>query len=187
MNALELADELKEWVNEFEDFAWLTKHETMLRQQQAEIEALRSLSLRRENLGYFYDLHASQQRTIDGDKRLIDLLYEKVEKLQTEIDTYKSQNSSQIDTYRYETMRGNSVLVPSDKLKEMQEKITKYELRHAEQRKRIEELEHMMEKASHYEAMAHAGGFETGYQAAQADFNKENPVKEVFNRKAQEK
>lgn len=128
-----------------------------------------------------------QQRTLDGDKRLIDLLYEKVEKLQTEIDTYKSQNSSQIDTYRYETMRGNSVLVPSDKLKEMQEKITKYELRHAEQRKRIEELEHMMEKASHYEAMTHAGGFETGYQAAQADFNKENPVKEVFNRKAQEK
>jgi len=61
MNALELADELKEWVNEFEDFAWLTKHETMLRQQQAEIEALRSLSLRRENLGYFYDLHASQK------------------------------------------------------------------------------------------------------------------------------
>ena len=61
------------------------------------------------------------QRTIDGDKRLIDLLYEKVEKLQAEIDTYKSQNSSQIDTYRYETMRGNSVLVPSDKLKEMQD------------------------------------------------------------------
>jgi len=88
------------------------------------------------------DMLRQQQRTIDGDKRLIDLLYEK---------------------------------------------ITKYELRHAEQRMRIEQLEHMMEKASHYEAMAHAGGFEAGYQAAQANFNKENPVKEVFNRKAQEK
>ena len=72
-------------------------------------------------------------------------------------------------------------------LRQLQEKITKYELRHTEQRKRIEQLEHMMEKASHYEAMAHAGGFEAGYQAAQANFNKENPVKEVFNKKEQEK
>ena len=49
MNANELADELKEWVNEFEDFAWLTKHETMLRKQQAEIETLQTRIVDREN------------------------------------------------------------------------------------------------------------------------------------------
>jgi len=32
-----------------------------------------------------------QQRTIDGDKRLIDLLYEKVEKLQAEIEALKAK------------------------------------------------------------------------------------------------
>jgi hypothetical protein len=50
MNALELADELKEWVSEFEDFAWLAKHEAMLRQQQAEIEALRAKTLTDEEI-----------------------------------------------------------------------------------------------------------------------------------------
>ena len=41
----------------------------LLRQQQAEIEALRSLSLRRENLGYFYDLHTRQQAEIEALKK----------------------------------------------------------------------------------------------------------------------
>lgn len=44
---------------------------TMLRQQQKEIEELRNLSLRRENLGYFYDLHAIQQAEIEALKKKI--------------------------------------------------------------------------------------------------------------------
>ena len=53
-------------------------------------------------------------------------------------------------------------------LRQQQQRLTKYELRHEEQRKRIEELEakieRMIEKQSHYEAMEHAGGFEAGHE-----------------------
>jgi hypothetical protein len=41
----------------------------------------------------------------------------------------------------------NSVLVPCDKLKEMQEKLTKYELRNKEQRNRIAHLEAKLSEA----------------------------------------
>jgi hypothetical protein len=51
-------------------------------------------------------------------------------------------------------------------LRQQQQRLTKYELRHEEQRKRIEELEakieRMIENQSHYEAMEHAAGFEAG-------------------------
>ena len=54
-------------------------------------------------------------------------------------------------------------------LRQQQQRLTKYELRHAEQRKRIEELEakieRMIENASHHEALAHSGGFEAGHEA----------------------
>jgi len=61
----------------------------------------------------------------------------------------------------------NESMVPE--LREVASKLTKYELRHAEQRKRIAELEakieRMIENASHHEGITHAGGFEQGYEA----------------------
>ena len=84
MNANELADDLDN-ANGFQYVAQLglaSKAATMLRQQQAEIEALRSLSLRKENLGYFYDLHASQQAEIESlksreltDEEILEIAY----------------------------------------------------------------------------------------------------------------
>ena len=60
-------------------------------------------------------------------------------------------------TQQYERPH-NTVLVPCDKLAEMlheqQQKLTKYELRHAEQRKRIEELE---KEVKHWQDAFHKG------------------------------
>jgi hypothetical protein len=74
MNANELADYLDNNVEAMimSEQQHIDQAATMLRQQQAEIEALRSLSLRRENLGYFYDLHARQQAEIEALKQIID-------------------------------------------------------------------------------------------------------------------
>jgi len=89
MNANELADDWERtaFISEESKQECGDKMAAMLRQQQAEIEvlrseldravenytdkaieneALRSLSLRRENLGYFYDLHARQQAEIES-------------------------------------------------------------------------------------------------------------------------
>jgi hypothetical protein len=67
MTANELADLLM-YFDSGQVYNHATEIANMLLQQQSEIEALRSLSLRRENLGYFYDLHASQQAEIDALK-----------------------------------------------------------------------------------------------------------------------
>ena len=73
MNTNELADEVEMWGRDLLALNMkggipVIEGARMLRQQQAEIEALRSLSLRRENLGYFYDLHARQQAEIEALK-----------------------------------------------------------------------------------------------------------------------
>ena len=53
-------------------------------------------------------------------------------------------------------------------LRQQADKLKKYELRNTEQRKRIEQLEHQIEKASHYEAM-----IEQGYKERIAELEKE--------------
>ena len=68
------------WVREGDEYVNRITKEMMedfkavVSQQQAEIEALKSLSLRRENLGYFYDLHARQQAEIEALKSELTIL-----------------------------------------------------------------------------------------------------------------
>ena len=98
MNANELADEL----NRLQKIYCLTipfvlnDSATMLRQQQAEII----------NLMELVDVQKAVSRDVD-----IDFLNLTISQQQAEIDTYKSQNGSQIDTYRYKELTDEEINV----------------------------------------------------------------------------
>lgn len=90
MKANELADELKEWVDEFEDFAWLTKHETMLRQQQTEIDRLKFRIENSESLLEWEN---------DGLKRQIQLFEDALHNAQEKIEALEDDKVLHDEAY----------------------------------------------------------------------------------------
>ena len=133
MNANELADKLLDSLTmEYDCDKYMEQAATMLRQQQAEIEALK---MGFANSGT-HDSELAETRAMAGR------LFLKVQDLEFEQEGYENL-TEMLESEKAELTEKNC-----------QQQVLIENLN--------ERIERMIEKQSHYESMAHAGGFEAG-------------------------